>query len=49
MDKIFAESVMELAKKGLLDCSVLHGDGSLSMAKKGGDNIGYGSTKILNK
>ena len=31
----------------VLDCSVLHGDGSLSMAKKGGDNIGYSGHKHM--
>ncbi len=45
LEKIFAGSVLELAKKNLLDWSVLHGDGSTHGAKKGGDNLGYSGHK----
>lgn len=40
-DKIFEESVINLFENHLVDCSILHGDGTNHSAKKGGDNIGY--------
>lgn len=43
--KIFDASVETLFKNKLLDLSVLHGDGSLTCAKKGGDQIGYSGHK----
>ncbi len=45
LKKLFESSVYLLAKFGKLDLSVLHGDGSLTMAKKGGDEIGYSGHK----
>jgi hypothetical protein len=33
--------VRHLAEQNHLDLSVLHGDGSNTVAKKGGDGIGY--------
>lgn len=32
---------------GLLDASILHGDGTMTIAKKGGDNIGYSGHEAL--
>jgi len=43
--KIFENSVFKLKENNLLDLSVLHGDGSLTMAKKGGDLLGYSGHK----
>jgi len=34
-EKIFASSVCRLFKKGLLDTSIIHGDGTTTAAKKG--------------
>ncbi len=42
---IFENSVMHLFENNLLDLSVLHGDGSLTSAKKGGDLLGYSGHK----
>ena len=39
-EKIFIGSVSNLFKAGLLDTSIIHGDGTTTAAKKGGDNIG---------
>lgn len=44
---IFANSVFELHEHGLLDTSVVHGDGTTTAAKKGGDNIGFSGHKHL--
>ncbi len=44
---IFESSVLRLIKYRLLDCSVLHGDGTNHSAKKGGDNIGYNGHKKI--
>ena len=44
-DKLFEESVMRLQVKNMLDLSVLHGDGTTTLAKKGGDNIGFSGHK----
>ena len=41
MRAIFAGSVFKLHHHGLLDTSIIHGDGTTTSAKKGGDNIGY--------
>lgn len=43
--KIFDSSVMKLFENRLLDLSILHGDGSSTCAKKGGDLIGYNGHK----
>jgi len=37
----FVASVRHLAAEKHLDLSILHGDGTNTMAKKGGDGIGY--------
>ncbi len=44
-DTIFKHSVMHLHKNNHLDISVIHGDGTTTTAKKGGDNIGYSGHK----
>jgi hypothetical protein len=41
----FIASVAHLADHNQLDLSVLHGDGSNTVAKKGGDGIGYAGHK----
>ena len=43
--KFFEVSVKQLNDAGLLDLSVLHGDGTNTVAKKGGDGIGYSGHK----
>lgn len=45
LDKVFIHSVIKLHKNNMLDLSVLHGDGSSTPAKKGGDKIGYNGHK----
>lgn len=45
LKKIFENSVLLLSKNNLLDLSILHGDGSTTAAKKGGDLIGYSGHK----
>lgn len=42
---IFGSSLILLVKNNLLDTSVLHGDGTTTVAKKGGDVIGYSGHK----
>jgi len=42
---IFAASVLKLHQDGLLDTTVIHGDGTTTAAKKGGDNIGFSGHK----
>ena len=37
LEKIFTGSLQHLAEQGLLDMRVLHGDGSNTIAKKGGE------------
>ena len=46
-DAIFAGSVSRLSLKGFLDTSVIHGDGTTTVAKKGGDNLGFSGHKHL--
>jgi transposase len=46
LDQAFIASVWHLAEQHHLDLSVLHGDGSNTVAKKGGDGIGYPATNI---
>lgn len=46
-DAIFAGSVSILSIKGQLDISVIHGDGTTTVAKKGGDNLGFSGYKHL--
>ena len=45
LDQAFIASVQNLAEQNRLDLSILHGDGSNTVAKKGGDGIGYSSHK----
>jgi len=44
---IFAGSVSLLHQKGQLDLSAIHGDGTTTAAKKGGDNLGYSGHKHI--
>jgi transposase len=44
---IFANSVFALHENGLLDLDVVHGDGTTTAAKKGGDNLGFSGHKHL--
>jgi transposase len=46
-DAIFADSVSILSLKGFLDITVIHGDGTTTVAKKGGDNLGFSGHKHL--
>jgi transposase len=46
-DAIFAGSVSILSLKGFLDITVIHGDGTTTVAKKGGDNLGFSGHKHL--
>jgi transposase len=45
LDQAFIASVRHLAEQHHLDLSILHGDGSNTVAKKGGDGIGYSGHK----
>jgi len=46
LQRAFEASVQQLAQHQLLlDVSILHGDGTSTAAKKGGDNIGYSGHK----
>ena len=47
IDAIFTGSVLTLKQTGHLDTSVLHGDGTTTAAKKGGDNIGCSGHKKM--
>ena len=47
IDAIFENSVLRLEQNGKLDISVIHGDGTTTAAKKGGDNLGYSGHKHL--
>jgi transposase len=47
IDAVFAGSAMKLHQDGLLDITVIHGDGTTTAAKKGGDNIGFSGHKKL--
>jgi transposase len=47
IDRIFAGTVHKLHQDQLLDLSVIHGDGTTTAAKKGGDNLGYSGHKHL--
>ena len=46
-DAIFAGSVLQLHQNDHLDISVIHGDGTTTVAKKGGDNLGFSGHKHL--
>jgi hypothetical protein len=45
LDQAFIASVQHLAEQHQLDLSILHGDGSNTVAKKGGNGIGYSGHK----
>ncbi|WP_232482370.1 hypothetical protein [Burkholderia ubonensis] len=47
LDAIFAGSVRRLHDDALLELGVIHGDGTTTAAKKGGDNLGYSGHKHL--
>jgi transposase len=47
IDRLFAGSVDQLHHDQLLDLSTIHGDGTTTAAKKGGDNLGYSGHKHL--
>ena len=47
IDRIFSGSVHRLDQDQLLDLTVIHGDGTTTAAKKGGDNLGYSGHKHL--
>ena len=47
IDAIFAGSVFTLHQNNLLDISVVHGDGTTTAAKKGGDHIGFSGHKKM--
>src|ERR1700731_507446 len=47
IDRIFAGTLNKLHQDQLLDLSVIHGDGTTTAAKKGGDNLGYSGHKHL--
>jgi transposase len=47
IDAIFAGSVRKLHQDGLLELTVIHGDGTTTAAKKGGDSLGYSGHKHL--
>ncbi|MFD2272632.1 transposase [Undibacterium arcticum] len=46
-DAIFNGSVWALHAANLLDISVIHGDGTTTAAKKGGDNLGFSGHKRM--
>ena len=45
LEQAFIASVRHLAQHHQLDLSILHGDGTNTVAKKGGDSIGYSGHK----
>ena len=47
IDRIFSGTVHHLHRDQFLDLSVIHGDGTTTAAKKGGDNLGYSGHKHL--
>ena len=47
IDAIFTGAVLTLKQTGHLDTSVLHGDGTTTAAKKGGDNTGFSGHKKM--
>jgi hypothetical protein len=44
---VFEKTVSLLVKNELIDCTILHGDGSSTAAKKGGDLLGYNGHKYF--
>lgn len=47
MVDIFESTVLKLHQNGLLDTEIIHGDGSTTMAKKGGDKLGFNGHKHM--
>jgi transposase len=47
MDAIFASSVSRFHQDNLLDTTVIHGDGTTTAAKKGGDKLGFSGHKKM--
>src|ERR1035437_5122592 len=45
LEQAFIASVRHLSAQGHLDLRVLHGDGTNTVAKKGGDGVGYSGHK----
>jgi hypothetical protein len=45
--RYFAGSVSRLHEDGRLDMAVIHGDGTTTAAKKGGDNLGFSDRKRM--
>jgi hypothetical protein len=45
IDRIFTGSARKLHQDQFLDLRVIHGDGTTTAAKKGGDNLGYSGHK----
>jgi hypothetical protein len=45
INAIFTGSVLTLAQHDLLDTTVVHGNGTMTAAKKGGDDIGFNGHK----
>ena len=46
-DAVFAGSVFTLNRANLLDTTTVHGDGTTTAAKKGGDHIGFSGHKKM--
>lgn len=46
-DAIFEGSVLQLHQQEYLDISVIHGDGTTTVANKGGDHLGFSGHKHL--
>ena len=46
-DIIFTVVVLRLHQSSLLDVTIIHGDGTTTAAKKGGDNIGFNGHKKI--
>lgn len=46
-DKIFVASISVLHQEELLDLRIIHGDGTTTAAKKGGDNLGFNGHKHM--
>jgi transposase len=46
-DIIFTVMVLNLRQTSLLDVAIIHGDGTTTAAKKGGDNIGFNGHKKI--
>jgi transposase len=46
-DIIFTVVVTRLHQTGLLDVTIIHGDGTTTAAKKGGDNVGFNGHKKI--